>query len=130
TEGTSTGNVVVATFSDANPGDHTADFSATINWGDTTSSSGTVTYDAATGTYSVSGSHTYSDEGTFAVSVSIVDDGGSSASAGLTASVNDAASPAPSAADFSSTEGTSTGNVVVATFSDANPGDHTADFSA
>src|SRR5207247_1244098 len=130
TEGASTGTVTVANFSHANPGDHTADFTATINWGDgSPTSSGAITYDAVSGSYTVTGSHTYGEEGTFAVSVSIVDDGGSTASAGLTATVADAALSATPGAPISATEGASTGTVTAATLSDANPGDHTSDFT-
>jgi Domain of unknown function DUF11/Domain of unknown function (DUF4214) len=66
-------NVPVATFSHANgvePPDH---FSATINWGDGTTSAGTVVRAGAG--YQVLGSHTYTDEGAFALSVSVTDDG-------------------------------------------------------
>ena len=42
TEGASTGSVVVAKFTDAYPGNHTADFTATIAWGDGHMSAGTV----------------------------------------------------------------------------------------
>src|SRR5205807_401566 len=125
-----TGTVTVATFTDANPGDHSADFTATINWGDTTSSSGTVTYDAGTGSYTVTGSHTYAEEGSFAVAVNIVDVGGATAGVGLTATVSDAALTPASGADPCSTLFPSTGTVTVATFTDANPGDHSADFTA
>src|SRR5439155_14462224 len=90
---------------------------------------GASTYGAVCGSYTVTGSHTYGEEGRFAVSVSIVDDGGSTASAGLTATVADAALSATPGAPISATEGASTGSVVVATFSDANPGDHTSDFT-
>src|SRR5205807_1450611 len=100
-----------------------------INWGDGNTSSGAVTYDAGTDVYTVSGSHTYADEGAFAVSVSIVDDGGSTASVGLSATVADAALTASAGPAISATEGASTGTVTVATFTDANPGDHTADFT-
>ena len=77
-EGSSTGTLTVAQFSDANPGDHTADFSATIHWGDGNNSAGTVSYNSGTGTYSVTGSHTYTDEhATYAVTVDVADAGGS-----------------------------------------------------
>src|SRR5262249_58170577 len=79
TEGASTGDIVVATFTDATPGDHTGDFTASINWGDGNTSTGTVSYDAGTATYSVTGSNTYADEGSFAVAVHIADLGGASA---------------------------------------------------
>src|SRR5207247_2527904 len=127
TEGASTGTVTVATFSDANPGDQTSDFTVTIHWGDSSSSPGTVSF--AGGVYSVTGSHTYADEGSFTVTVDIADIGGASTSASLSATVADAALTATAGADISATEGASTGTVTVATFSDANPGDHTSDFT-
>jgi len=46
------------TFTDANPGDHTADFTATIDWGDGTApTTGTVSYNSVTKVYTVAGSH-------------------------------------------------------------------------
>ena len=67
-EGNSTGTVTVATFTDGNPSATTADFTATIiSWGDGTTSTGTVSETGST--FSVSGSHTYSDEGTDTISV-------------------------------------------------------------
>src|SRR5262249_60985843 len=90
-EGTSTGPVDVATFTDANPGEHTADFTATINWGDgTPTSPGTISYDAGSGVYTVQGTHTYAEEGSYPVAVHIIDDGGSTADASLTGTVADA----------------------------------------
>ena len=70
----------VATFTDANPFATTADFTATIHWGDGASSSGTVTGPAG-GPFTVSGTHTYATLGSHTISVSIVDDGGSTATA-------------------------------------------------
>ena len=134
TEGLTTGTLTVATFIDANPGDHTADFTATIHWGDSTSSSGTVGYSA--GTYSVTGSHIYTDEhSAYAVAVDVTDEGSSSLSGiGKTqVTVTDATLSDTSAAPAtqpSATEGLTTGTLTVATFTDANPGDHTADFTA
>src|SRR5207245_236535 len=130
TEGASTGTITVATFSDANPGDNTSDFTVTIKSEERrVANSGAIPYDAVPGSYTVTGSHTYAEEGSFAVAVSIVDDGGSTASAGLTATVADAALTATPGAPISATEGASTGTVTVATFSDANPGDNTSDFT-
>jgi uncharacterized repeat protein (TIGR01451 family) len=51
-------NVTVATFTYANGVERTIDFSATINWGDGTTSAGTITESGTT--YSVTGSHSYS----------------------------------------------------------------------
>jgi hypothetical protein len=75
----------LATFTDANPGATTADFtsgggSTTINWGDGNTSAGTVTQ-TGPGQFSVSGSHTYSTLGPYTITISITDDGGSTATA-------------------------------------------------
>jgi Domain of unknown function DUF11/Domain of unknown function (DUF4214) len=66
-------NVPVATFSHANGVESPGHFSATINWGDGTTSAGTVVRAGAG--YQVLGSHTYTDEGVFALNVSVTDDG-------------------------------------------------------
>ncbi|HEV3387404.1 MAG TPA: hypothetical protein VG057_00235, partial [Solirubrobacteraceae bacterium] len=70
----------VANFTDANPTSTTADFTATIEWGDgTPATTGTVSGEG--GSYRVSGSHTYEGTGFFTIKVHIVDDGGSTADA-------------------------------------------------
>jgi len=72
-------NGVTATFTDAaSPGGTLSDFSATINWGDGTSSAGTVAGPDG-GPYSVSGSHTYTSTGPFTITTTINDVGGSTA---------------------------------------------------
>jgi hypothetical protein len=77
----------VATFTDSNANAPLADFTsgaggATINWGDGTSASaGTVTQPGGRGTvFVVTGSHTYVAEGTYIISVSIMDTGGKTTS--------------------------------------------------
>src|SRR5262245_3297035 len=55
----------VATFSDSVPG-QVNDYSVIIHWGDQTSSFGTVIADGG-GNFTVRGSHTYVDNGNFAV---------------------------------------------------------------
>src|SRR5439155_1258525 len=78
TEGATNSSVLSnATFTDAKSGDNSAEMSATIHWGDSTSSAGTVSYDSGTNTYTVNGSHTYAEEGTFAISIAVADAGGS-----------------------------------------------------
>jgi hypothetical protein len=63
----------LATFVDSggpqNPNDP-GDYHATIDWGDTTTSSGTITL--AGTVFTVAGSHTYAEAGTFTVSVTVV----------------------------------------------------------
>ena len=118
---------VVATFTDANPNSTTADFSATITWGDGHTSNGTVAVNP-TGGFTVTGSNTYLDEGSYSLTVHIVDDGGAVTDISGTAVVADASLTAAGSA-ITATEGAGF-NGVVATFTDANPNSTTADFSA
>ena len=67
----------VAIFKDANPLSVASDFTATIDWGDGSTSSGTVAANGH-GTFRVLGSHTYAATGRFAVTVTITDAEGSS----------------------------------------------------
>jgi hypothetical protein len=76
-EGQLRGSAVVANFTDANPNAPVSDFSATIDWGDGTSSPATGITKSVTG-FTVQGSHTYGSEGTYTVTVTVRDDGGSS----------------------------------------------------
>jgi hypothetical protein len=78
----------VATFTDANPTAATADFTASINWGDGSTSAGAVSGPAG-GPFSVAGSHSYAEDGTYTIRVTITDDGGSQATATSTASIAD-----------------------------------------
>jgi hypothetical protein len=72
----------VATFTDSDTANTAADFVATINWGDATTSAGTVTGGA--GNFTVSGTHTYSGGGTFSVMVTLADDAPGTATATAT----------------------------------------------
>jgi RHS repeat-associated protein len=77
---------VAATFIDPGVKDtHTA----TINWGDGTTSSGTVTVD--TGVARASGTHTYQDDGDFVVTVTVTDDADDSGTEATTAVVHNTA---------------------------------------
>jgi PKD repeat protein len=76
----------VASFADSDPGGTASDYSATINWGDGSSSPGTV---AATGSgFAVNGTHTYASPGSYKISVTIADAGGSSTAADGVATVS------------------------------------------
>ena len=61
----------VATFSDADISETASDFTASINWGDGTTTVGTVA--GGNGSFTVVGGHTYADEGSDAVAVTITD---------------------------------------------------------
>ena len=128
TEGTALTGVTVATFSDANPNATVNDFTAMITWGDGSTSAGTVV--ATSNGFAVTGTHTYADEDSYLASVAITDDGGSTANASTTVTVNDAALTAAAAAPLTGTEGTALTGVTVATFSDANPNATVNDFTA
>jgi hypothetical protein len=77
----------VATFTDSDTSNVASDFSATINWGDGTTSAVVITDTA--GAISVSGTHTYATTGQNAVTVSLADDapGTATATANSTANV-------------------------------------------
>ena len=66
----------MATFTDADPGGIASDYTATIAWGDGTTSAGTIS-----GHFTVTGTHTYASTGTRTISVTITDAGGASATA-------------------------------------------------
>src|SRR6202035_2908877 len=65
-------------FQDANASASTADFTATVTWGDGTSTPGTVA--GRGGQYTEPASHAYATNGSYAIGVTIRDDGGSSLS--------------------------------------------------
>jgi hypothetical protein len=126
TEGTAFSGPV-ATFTDANSGGTVSDFSATIAWGDGITTAGTVSANGG-GSFSVSGAHTYAEEGTYSLTVTITDVGGAGAVANSTAQAGDAALTA-SANPVATVEG-GTFSGVVASFTDANPNASASDFTA
>jgi hypothetical protein len=81
-------------FTDANTNAPASDFTASINWGDGNTSTGTVTAQG-NGVFLVGGSHTYATAGTYPISVTINDDGGSQTTANTSATVTGGSSSAP-----------------------------------
>jgi hypothetical protein len=85
-EGQSLNAIQVASFNDPASDGTTGSYAATINWGDNTKpTSGSIAPGGAS--FTVSGSHTYDEEGTYTVIATITDAGGSSITAPSTASV-------------------------------------------
>lgn len=137
TEGKSTGNVVLATFTDAIRSASASAFAGTtVNWGGTLVGTPTVSVQlvsrsATVSTWKVVGSATYLDAGTFHVTVTVHGTHASTlVSSNTTFNVADATltDTTPSSMNIAH-RGRSTGNVVLATFTDANPYATAADFA-
>jgi hypothetical protein len=93
--GTSVGGTV-ATITDPNTSATASAYSATINWGDNSSSTGTIT--GGNGTFNVAGNHTYSAAGTYPVSVTITAVGTNQGSSTVTDSAVITSPPPPTTA--------------------------------
>jgi hypothetical protein len=74
----------VAEYTNANSSNPVT--SATINWGDSSSSAGTIT---GTSVYKVSGTHTYADPGTYTITTTVTQQDSSTATFTSTATVSD-----------------------------------------
>src|SRR5260370_29770163 len=96
------------------PGSH---YSALIDWGDGQTSAGTLTAHGSGG-YDVSGTNTYAEEGTYTITVTLLDEGGSSTTATSMATVADAAL-SDFGTSFSGTTGLAVTDIPVAFFTDA-----------
>ncbi|MGH6692140.1 MAG: PKD domain-containing protein, partial [Gammaproteobacteria bacterium] len=98
----------------------------TIQWGDTTSSAGTIT-PLAGGGFAIAGSHVYADDGTYVVTVRVTDDDGGVGEDVLAITVDNAAPVVDAGPDRLATEGalielTVPGSAAVA-FTDAGTAD-------
>jgi hypothetical protein len=111
----------VANFTDSYTGNVPGDFTATVNWGDATTSAGTVT--GGGGSFAVSGTHTYAAAGTFSVTVTLTDDAPGTATAMVTSTgdVGAAAGLTAFPRTITPTEGVGF-NGVVASFTDGRGG--------
>ncbi len=116
-------NGQVATFTD--PDTSESGFAASIDWGDGSSSAGTVT--GGSGSFSVSGTHTYADEGEYTVTTTLTKAGTAVASATSTATVADAPLTATGKSLYQSSK---TFSGAVASFTDGNPNAPVSDFTA
>ena len=70
-EGQAFSNIGVGTFTGGPFGAVASDFTATINWGDGTTSAGAVTGSA--GSFAIAGTHTFAEEGGYTVTVTVTD---------------------------------------------------------
>lgn len=129
TEGTAFVGQPVAKIVDPDPSSTAAEYTASIDWGDASSSPGTVTGPMG-GPFTVSGDHMYSEEGSKTVTVTIKDPDTPSngATTMSTATIADAALSAKCAIASPFIPQTYTGPT--ATFSDASSTGTLSDFSA
>jgi len=74
---------VVASFRSADFS-HPTDFTAVIDWGDGSSSAGSILFNTTTGLWDVSGSHSHAKKGTFTLKITIRDANGNTALANST----------------------------------------------
>src|SRR6185437_14007819 len=129
TEGTAlAGSTTIATFTDTDPVDPASDFTASIHWGDGSTTAGTVS--GTGGSFTVTGGHTYADEGSDAASVVITrtDDARTTTPSGSVAvAEGDALTPHGAALNLSPNVAFSG---AVATFTDTYAGNTASDFTA
>ncbi len=122
----------VATFTDANPNAVAGDFTVTVAWGDGETSEATAV-STGTGTFRVEGSHTYAEEGSFDVAVTVKDAAGGPADTDThvaAATVSDAVLTAVSPSPTLTGEEHAVLDVVdLGTFTDANAAASDGDFT-
>src|SRR5262249_19725535 len=130
TEG-STFTGAVATFSDTGyPDNSPSDFTATIDWGDGTTSTGAISGSA--GFFTVSGTHAYADEGSFTTCVSLTGDAPGSVTGTATGVVTVAEADVLSGTltSVTSTEGHAFSGTVATFTNTGYPGNPASDFTA
>jgi hypothetical protein len=128
-EGTAlSATTTVASFTDTNTSDTAGTFTASIDWGDGTKTTGTVS--GGNGSFTVTGGHTYADEGSFPVGVTITDTA-NNASLPLSGTVVAAEGDVftPQGLSFTSNPNQAFSGPV-ATFSDTDTANVASDFSA
>ena len=127
TEGAGVQTFDVATFYDPDTNREPSDYTATIQWGDGQSSSGTV--DGMAGENTVSGDHVYLHPGNYTVQVSVTDPAGTTVSSTATAAV--AIAPLTATGNFlDGALAGSSATLTVATFTDGNTYDAAANYTA
>ncbi|HVX16023.1 MAG TPA: DUF4214 domain-containing protein [Pirellulales bacterium] len=118
---------VVATFTDADPNGAVTDYTASIDWGDGSTTIGTVS--AAAGHFQVSGSHTFAEDGSYTVKVHVADVGGASASTHSTATITEPSISDAAGVAVNGFERSALTNVPLATFTHGNGGEPAGDFT-
>jgi hypothetical protein len=123
-------NTVVASFTDGNPADLASGFTATIDWGDGTTSTGTIA--GSNGSFSIlGGGHSYADEGDFTLSATLIRTSDATVVTGIgDVTVIEHDVLAAQGKTISGDPGQLLNNVTVATFTDTDTAALASDFVA
>ena len=119
---------LVATFTDPDTTATASEYAATIDWGDGSAPTTGTIGGATGGPFSVNGAHTYTEEGTYTITVVVTDADNPTNSATALSTV--VVADAPLTATCTNQVSSQTYNGVVASFTDANPFAAVADFTA
>jgi hypothetical protein len=111
--------VVVGSFTDANTGATTADFTGTIDWGDGSPNSVASFVSTGGGGFNATGNHTYAKPGAYTVTTSVIDTGGARTTLTSTFTITDQA-VSGATRNFTAVEGQNTGLFVLAVYTDPN----------
>jgi hypothetical protein len=118
---------VVASFTYTDTSATAGQFAASIDWGDGSAPTAGAISPNSDGSFSVTGKHSYADEGTYSLRVDISAASGTGAVATGVAKVADAALQATGIATLASPNPVA--GLTVATFTDANPAGSASDFT-
>ena len=122
-------DTVVAHITDGNHADTAGGFTASINWGDGTTTAGTIV--GSNGVFSIEGGHTYADEGNFTVTADVtrISDA-TTASDNQTVVVNENDFLTAHGTTLTAPAGQALTNATVAIFSDTDPTAPASEFVA
>lgn len=129
-EGADSGLQAVATFTDPGGAESPDSYATVIKWGDGAETAGVVRYDAATGVFTVLGSHTYVEEGTYSVRVLLAHGSAPGSFVLSQATVIDPALVLTAGAALSAVEGADSGLRALATFTDPGGAEPVGEYAA
>jgi hypothetical protein len=127
-EGVTSNSESVADFTDPAGTEELSDYSATIAWGDNTSSAGQLIF--AGGMFTVSGAHSYAEEGPYTISVTIHHDAATDVTVTSMAVATDRSVVATGSFAFSAVEGNLSTTQTVASFTDPAGSETVGNYSA
>src|SRR5439155_646162 len=130
TEGADSATQTLATFTDPGGAEPVGDYSATVIGRAASRAAGAISLGADGQTYSVTGSHNYDGEVTYAVTVTIHHDAAADSTVVSSATVSDPAVLAVGGFSVNATEGAVSGTQTLATFTDPGGAEPVGDYIA